>query len=152
MTGRRSRQVSVIKTIPSDQRAAVHQYLRPALIGSVVLWSSLAGQAHACSAWGGQTGVASWYGPGLQGHRTASGEQFDMWAMTAAHSCLPMGTRIRVTVASTGRSLIVTVNDRLPSRRRILDLAKGAARALGFGGCGVAVVRLLPTSNVLAAR
>jgi rare lipoprotein A len=64
-----------------------------------------------------------------------------------------MGTRILVTVLATGRSLLVTVNDRLPSRRRILDLSAGAARALGIASRGVAAVQLsLPSPSVLAAR
>jgi rare lipoprotein A len=112
---------------------------------SATLYATLSGKAHACSALSGQTGVASWYGPGLQGNRTANGEAFDMWAMTAAHPCLPMGTRIRVTVLNTGRTLIVTVNDRLPSRRRVLDLSIGAARVLGIAGLGLAVVQLSPS-------
>jgi rare lipoprotein A len=78
------------------------------------------------------------------GHRTANGEVFDMWAMTAAHACLPMGTKIRVTVLGTGRSLIVTVNDRLPSRRRVLDLSVGAARVLGVAARGLVRVALNP--------
>ena len=93
----------------------------------------------------GQTGVASYYGPGMQGRRTANGEMFDMWAMTAAHACLPMGTKIRVTVLGTGRSLIVTVNDRLPSRRRVLDLSMGAAQVLGITSQGLATVQLSPS-------
>lgn len=93
----------------------------------------------------GQTGIASYYGPGFQGRRTANGEVFDMWAMTAAHPCLPMGTKIRVTVVETGRTLIVTVNDRLPSRRRVLDLSAGAARILGITAQGIATVQLSPT-------
>ena len=92
----------------------------------------------------GQTGVASDYGPGLHGRRTANGERFDMYAMTAAHPCLPMGTKIRVTVLETGRSLIVTVNDRLPSRRRVLDLSMGAAHLLGIIPAGKATVQLSP--------
>jgi len=153
MTGRRSQELTVTKAFPISLRSRVQQYLTPVIILSVALYSSLTGEAHACSAWDGQSGVASWYGPGLQGNRTASGETFDMWAMTAAHPCLPMGTKILVTVLATGRSLIVTVNDRLLSRRRILDLSKGAARALGIAGGGVAVIRLSPTtSSVLAAR
>jgi len=67
-----------------------------------------------------------------------------MWAMTAAHGCLPLGTRIRVTVVETGRSLIVIVNDRLFSRHRVLDLSVGAARALGIEGVGIAMVQLTP--------
>jgi rare lipoprotein A len=109
-----------------------------------VLVVALSGEAHACASWNGQTGVASYYGPGLQGNRTADGDLFDMWAMTAAHPCLPMGTKIRVTVLGSGRSMIVLVNDRLPSRRRVIDLSIGVARALGIEGQGVAMVQLSP--------
>jgi rare lipoprotein A (peptidoglycan hydrolase) len=153
MSGRRSPEVIVTKTLPFGLRAKVQQYLSPLVILSVALWSSLTTHAHACPDWNGQTGVASWYGPGFQGGRTLSGERFDMSAMTAAHPCLPMGTKILVTVLGSGRNLIVTVNDRMPSRRRILDLSAGAARALGIVGQGVAVVRLSPASaGMLAAR
>ena len=87
----------------------------------------------------------------MQGNLTASGGTFDMWAMTAAHPCLPMGTKILVTVLGTGRSLIVTVNDRLPSRRRVLDLSVGAARALGIASKGLAMVQLSPASPRMIA-
>ena len=151
MTGRRSRELLVTKPFPAGLRHKIQQYFITVAILGVALYSSLTGKAHACSTWNGQTGVASWYGPGLQGNETASGEAFDMWAMTAAHPCLPMGTKVRVTVLATGRSLIVTVNDRLPSRRRILDLSKGAARVLGIATQGVTVVQLSPAyPNVFA--
>ena len=140
-------QTTVTKNFSTRLRARIKHYSGSAIILLVALGASLPGQAHTCSARDGQTGMASWYGPGLQGNRTSSGERFDMWAMTAAHPCLPMGTKIRVTVAGTERSLVVTVNDRLPSRRRILDLSKGAARALGIASSGVALVQLLPTSS-----
>jgi rare lipoprotein A (peptidoglycan hydrolase) len=153
MPSNRSREVTVTKTLPVYVRDRVRQYLRPVVILATALCSSFVGHARACSAWDGQTGVASWYGPGLQGNKTASGGFFDMWAMTAAHPCLPMGTKILVTVMGTGRSLIVTVNDRLPSRRRVLDLSVGAARALGIAGQGLAFVQLSPASpSVFADR
>ncbi len=123
----------------------IRRYLVPAVLGLGLFFSTSTSSAQACStAWSSQTGIASYYGPGLQGNRTASGEVFDMWAMTAAHPCLPMGTKIRVTLVDSGRSLIVTVNDRLPSRRRVLDLSMGAARALGIVGQGIAMVQLTP--------
>ena len=146
MTQKGSPEVIVTKTLPAQLGDNVRQHLRSVLILSVVLFSSLLGHAHACSVADGQTGVASWYGPGMQGNRTASGGTFDMWAMTAAHPCLPMGTKILVTVLGTGRSLVVTVNDRLPSHRRVLDLSVGAARALGIAGQGLAMVELSPLS------
>lgn len=153
MPGHSSRELVVTKAFRAESGHAPYKHLIPAVILSMVFCLALGREAHACSASAGQIGEASWYGPGLQGGRTASGETFDMWAMTAAHPCLPMGTRILVTVLATGRSLLVTVNDRLPSRRRILDLSAGAARALGIAGRGVAEVQLSPAlPNVLAAR
>jgi rare lipoprotein A len=78
------------------------------------------------------SGVASYYGS-ESGSRTASGARFNQNAMTCAHRSLPFGTQLRV--SSGGRSVIVTVNDRGPFvRGRVLDLSKGAARALGMGG------------------
>jgi rare lipoprotein A len=62
--------------------------------------------------------------------------------MTAAHPWLPFGTRIRVTHVSSGRSIVVVVNDRLPSKRRVLDLSLGAAKALGMIRQGVAAVEI----------
>ena len=66
--------------------------------------------------------------------------------MTAAHPWLPFGTRIRVTLLETGRSVIVTITDRLPSHRRIVDLSVAAARELGIIRQGVAMVTLAPAS------
>jgi len=153
MVRNRSRELTVTKAFLAGLRDRLQQYLSPILILSVALYSNLAGEARACPAWEQQTGVASWYGPGFQGKRTLSGEKFDMAAMTAAHPCLPMGTKILITVLATGRSLMVTVNDRMPTRRRILDMSAGAARALGIVGQGVAVVRLSRVdSAALASR
>jgi rare lipoprotein A len=81
------------------------------------------------------SGVASYYGS-ESGSRTASGQRFNQNAMTAAHRSLPFGTKLRVTHGS--RSVVVTVNDRGPFiRGRVLDLSKGAARAVGLTGRGV---------------
>ncbi|MCE4224639.1 septal ring lytic transglycosylase RlpA family protein [Methylobacterium sp. C25] len=80
-------------------------------------------------------GNASWYGPGFQGHRTASGERFNSGGLTAAHRSLPFGTRVRVTNNATGRSVVVRINDRGPFvGGRQIDLAAGAARAIGMTG------------------
>jgi rare lipoprotein A (peptidoglycan hydrolase) len=145
--------LSVTQFIPADQRQTRHQYLLPVIILSVAFYSNFMGKANACSTWSGQTGVASYYGPGFQGHRTANGETFDQQGLTAAHSCLPLGTKILVTVPDTGRALVVTVNDRMPRQRRILDLSLGAARALGIVSRGVALVQLSPTHvSAIAAR
>jgi rare lipoprotein A len=88
------------------------------------------------------TGIASWYGPGFHGRRTSSGERFDQDGLTAAHRKWAFGTRVRVTLLSTGRSVIVTVNDRIPRKDRIIDVSRGAARALGLIGPGIGKVRL----------
>jgi hypothetical protein len=83
------------------------------------------------------------YGAAHAGNRTASGERFDPDGMTAAHRSLPFGTRLRVTDPSTGRSVIVRVNDRGPFHKsRILDLSEAAARELGIVRRGRAVVEI----------
>jgi rare lipoprotein A len=88
-------------------------------------------------------GVASWYGPGYDGKRTSSGERFDQDALTAAHAYWAFGTRVKVTLLSTGRSVVVRVNDRFPSHKgRAIDLSRGAARAIGLVGPGTGEVRL----------
>lgn len=80
-----------------------------------------------------QSGVASIYG--YSGGRTASGERASPGALTAAHRTLPFGTMVRVTNRSSGRSVVVRINDRGPFvRGRIIDLTPAAARALGFSG------------------
>ena len=90
-------------------------------------------------------GAASWYGGRFHGRRTASGERFDMYALTAAHPTLPFGTRIKVRRLDTGQEIEVRINDRGPhARGRILDLSRGAAQALGVlqaGESNVALVR-----------
>jgi rare lipoprotein A len=90
-----------------------------------------------------QRGLASWYGPGFQGRRTASGESFHAGAMTAAHRDLPFGTRVRVVNEGTGRSVVVRINDRGPFHgRRIIDLAQAPAQSLGLTAAGFAHVSL----------
>ena len=88
-------------------------------------------------------GVASWYGPGFHGKLSASGEPFDMWAMTAAHKTLPFGTMVRVQSQETGRSVTVRINDRGPFvKGRIIDLSYGAAKELRIVGKGTEPVTL----------
>src|SRR3954451_13555805 len=75
-------------------------------------------------------GVASWYGPGFHGKKTANGERFNTHALTAAHKTLPFGTQLRVTNDRTGKSVVVRINDRGPyAHGRVLDLSKAAAAA-----------------------
>lgn len=86
------------------------------------------------------TGMASYYG---YGGRTANGERHNAQAMTAAHRTLPFGTRVRVTNASNGRSIVLRVNDRGPFvRGRIIDVSTAAADSLGFRKRGVAKVEI----------
>ncbi len=90
-----------------------------------------------------EEGVASWYGNPFHGRQTASGEIYDMEALTAAHRTLPFGTVLRVQNLDNGRMTIVRINDRGPFvRGRDLDLSRRAARELEMLGPGTARVRL----------
>ncbi|MGH7376435.1 MAG: septal ring lytic transglycosylase RlpA family protein [Candidatus Methylomirabilales bacterium] len=90
-----------------------------------------------------EVGLASWYGRGDHGKRTANGEPFDMEAFTAAHRSLPFGTWVRVTHLATRRTVMVRINDRGPwVEGRVIDLSRRAAQALGILWDGVARVRL----------
>ncbi|MFM9891014.1 MAG: septal ring lytic transglycosylase RlpA family protein [Rickettsiales bacterium] len=90
-----------------------------------------------------EKGLASWYGPGFHGGKTANGETFDKHEMTAAHRTLPLPSIVRVTLESTGKSAIVRVNDRGPfAKGRIIDLSRGAAEKIGLIGVGVGKVRV----------
>lgn len=86
-------------------------------------------------------GVASWYGPGFAGKRTASGERFDPTEYTAAHRTLPFGSKVRVT--HNGRSVVVRINDRGPFHgNRVIDLSQAAAEELGIRRAGQGRVEL----------
>jgi rare lipoprotein A len=95
-------------------------------------------------AWLGESGTASFYGVKEDGRKSASGARFDKRKLTAAHPWLPFGTLVRVTLGATGRSIVVTVTDRLYSRHRIVDLSVAAARELGIIRRGIAQVTLAP--------
>ena len=88
-----------------------------------------------------EKGVASYYSRFYQGRRTSSGSRYDPKKFTAAHPWLPLGTRLRVTAAN-GRSVDVTVTDRMSAAHRIIDLSMIAAQKLGIVGRGVAEVSL----------
>jgi rare lipoprotein A len=90
-----------------------------------------------------ELGIASWYGRGHHGKRTANGERFDMNRMTAAHKSIELGTVVRVTSLETGETVKVRVNDRGPYiRGRVVDLSDKAARHLGIREAGIARVRV----------
>ena len=90
-----------------------------------------------------ERGHASWYGAQFHGRRTASGENYDKYALTAAHRTLPFGTIVRVRSLKLGREVDVRINDRGPfSPGRVIDVSQAAAEALGLTGAGVAEVSL----------
>ena len=117
----------------------------PARLGGCLLLLLLAGCARnlRSEGGGGEVGEASWYGPGLYGRKTASGEVLRPGTLTAAHRTLPFGSCLRVTNLENGRVVEVRVNDRGPySGDRIVDVSESAARALGMHAKGVTRVRL----------
>lgn len=90
-----------------------------------------------------EVGVASWYGPGFHGRKTANGEIFDQYALTAAHKTLPLPSYAYVTNLENGRTVLVRINDRGPYvNDRIIDLSKASADALGYKGAGLSRVRV----------
>ena len=88
-------------------------------------------------------GLASWYGKRFHGKKTASGELYDMYGMTAAHPTLPIPSYARVTCLANGKSVIVRINDRGPfSKNRLIDLSYAAAHKLNYLGAGSTRVRV----------
>ncbi len=80
-----------------------------------------------------EIGMASWYGPGFHGKKTANGETYNMHAMTAAHKTLPLGTWVHVSNLKNGKKIVVRINDRGPFHGgRVIDLSKKAAKRLGM--------------------
>ncbi len=97
-----------------------------------------------------QTGVASYYADSLAGHPTASGDPYDPRELTAAHRSLPFGTVVEV-AREDGRSVTVRINDRGPfgKKKRIIDLSRAAAHAIGLDREGIATVTLRVVSAPL---
>jgi rare lipoprotein A len=90
-----------------------------------------------------EEGLASWYGRRFHGKKTASGELYDMYAMTAAHPTLPIPSYARVTALNNGKSVVVRINDRGPFHsNRVIDLSYTAAHKLGYVGLGSTRVRV----------
>lgn len=91
-----------------------------------------------------QTGIASWYGRDFHGRKTSNGEDYNMYALTAAHKTLPLGTYVRVRNLENGQSVDVRVNDRGPFvRGRVIDLSFTAAKRIGIVGPGTARVKVV---------
>lgn len=96
-----------------------------------------------------ERGIASFYGKKFHGRATASGETFDMTAMTAAHKLLPFNTLLKVTNLKNDKSVYVRVNDRGPYiHRRIIDLSKAAAERIGLVETGIAPVEIRVVSEI----
>ncbi len=92
---------------------------------------------------GGKHGIASWYGAGFHGKKTATGELFDMYAMTAAHNSLPIPSYAEITNVENKRTVIVRINDRGHfSNNRVLDLSYSAAKQLGIDESGTSEVNI----------
>ncbi len=91
----------------------------------------------------GAKGIASWYGRRFHKQKTASGERFNMYALTAAHRTLPFGSQIRVKNLRSGKSVILRINDRGPYRgNRLIDVSYKAGLALGMVSTGIAPVMI----------
>ncbi len=90
-----------------------------------------------------ERGMASWYGPGFHGNKTANGERYDMHKLTAAHRTLPLGSIAIVRSATTGKEVTIRINDRGPfAKGRVLDLSYAGARTLGMVGQGTDQIEL----------
>lgn len=91
-----------------------------------------------------QTGNASYYGPGFHGKKTASGQIFNMYGLTAAHKSLKFGTKARITNLKNKKSVIVLINDRGPYvKGRVIDLSVGAKRAIGMSNITKVSIEIL---------
>jgi rare lipoprotein A (peptidoglycan hydrolase) len=128
----------------SGQRALSIAALGLFLVASPVQASLESGRAHApCLRLVSLKSrmIASWYGKKFQGRKTASGELFDLHKLTAAHKSLPLGSLVRLTAESTGKSVIVRINDRGPwIKGRDFDLSEAAAIELGIQKRGIGAV------------
>lgn len=113
-----------------------------ALLLTAVMFAICGSDLHAQAGFS-QTGVASFYGKKFHGRKTANGERFSMWAMTAAHKTIPFNTKVRVTNLDNGKSIIVRINDFGPHLKgRIIDLSRGAAARIGMIKSGTAKVKV----------
>lgn len=91
-----------------------------------------------------QTGTASWYGHPHHGKKTASGERYNMHAMTAAHRTIKLGTKVKVTNLKNKKSVVVKINDRGPFiRGRVIDLSHAAKVALNMDGTAPVKIEIL---------
>jgi rare lipoprotein A len=100
-----------------------------------------------------QRGIASWYGKPFHGRKTANGETYNMYALSAAHKTLPLGTWVRVHNLKNGKKLDVRINDRGPFiRGRIIDLSFAAAKKIGLVGPGVVKVEITTIRSSVSSK
>src|SRR5262247_2903587 len=115
---------------------------RTAVVAVLVTVAMLA-MAGVAAAQKPEQGVAVVYSDKYQGKKTASGEPYDKSGLTAAHKKLPFGTKVKVTNVENGKSVVVTINDRMAaSKKAVIDLSRHAADEIGFGKAGKAKVKL----------
>jgi|GEM_PF-2498833 len=127
----------------SQKRDPTKIYGNKALDEAYARWAKAKFPRHPQSSSYELDGKASWYGPGLNGNKTANGEVYDMYGMSAAHKKLPFGTIVMVTNKKNDKSVVVRINDRGPFiRGRIIDLSYGAAHLIDMIQAGVVDVRV----------
>lgn len=125
----------------------MRRFVQAAALAAVALLGVRAAPCQAArpASFSPELGLASWYGEPFHGRKTASGETFDMAAMTAAHKTLPFGTLVLVTNLDNGLRVVVRINDRGPFiAGRIIDLSKAAGALLGLDRTGTARVEIRP--------
>jgi len=112
-------------------------------IGATIVMLALVGTAGMTAAQTSEEGVANFYNDKFQGKKTASGEVYDKDKLTASHKKLPYGTKVKVTNVENGKSVVVTVNDRMSAKSpAVIDVTRRAAEELGFAKSGKAKVKL----------
>ena len=101
-----------------------------------------------------EKGLATWYGPGFHGRKTANGEIFDVNKITAAHKTLPMGSMVEVTNLDNNEKIVVRINDRGPfaTKKHIIDLSKKAARSIGVLGVSPVSIRVVSPTDELEKK
>jgi rare lipoprotein A len=142
---RQDRQAAMYKTQPGE----VDPKVQPYSVMGKTYWPVQSAMGYR------EEGFASWYGMDFHGKKTATGETYDMFSVSAAHKTLPLGSKVRVTNLQNGRELELMINDRGPFvDGRIIDLSYASARLLGMADNGVAKVRVegLADNPVLARR
>src|ERR1700729_3821110 len=115
----------------------MQKYFAVALVATSTFFAAAQGAAFAQThepqpaentpVWVGESGTASYYASRYNGRQSASGGRYDQMALTAAHPWLPFGTKVKVTLAGTGRTVVDTITDRIRPNRRVVDLSGGAA-------------------------